>query len=71
MTQSMQSTREARQHLSTVHGMLEDVIRHARSDIGRIDDPRIRTLLETTAEVLGGLARACEHAEEGSEPGWR
>ncbi len=38
--------------------MLEDVLRHAREDVKKVDDPAGQALNETTAEVLGGLAKA-------------
>jgi len=54
-----------------IRGLLDDVIRHAREDIARVSDPKAQALFETTAEVLGGLVRAYEHAAEKSEAAWR
>jgi hypothetical protein len=51
--------------------MLGPVTEHAREDISKIDDPRGQALFETTAEVLGGLKRACEDYENRSEEAWR
>ena len=47
--------------------MLNDAIEHVREDVGKIEDPRGQALFETTAEVLGGLVRACEDYESRSE----
>lgn len=62
---------DPRHHLVKIRGMLEDVARHARADIGKVKDPQAHALFETTAEVLGGLARAYEHAEHRAEPAWQ
>jgi hypothetical protein len=61
----------AQHHMIKIRGMLDDVIRHAREDISKVDDPKAQALFETTAEVLGGLVRAYEHAEQKSEAAWR
>jgi hypothetical protein len=53
-----------------VHQHLGDVISEARTDVERVDDPRARALLETTAEVLTGLSTAYRHYLAG-EPAWR
>ncbi len=62
---------DPRHHFQKVKGMLEDVARHAREDVGKVDDRQARALLETTAEVLLGLTRAYDHALNRSEPAWR
>ena len=51
--------------------MLSEAARHAREDVGKVTDPRARALFETTAEVLDGLIRAYEHAEQRTEPAWK
>ena len=50
---------------------LEALINDARHAVHETDDPRTQALLETTAEVLGGLAKAYEDKRERSEPAWR
>lgn len=46
------------------HGLLglQDQL---REDVHNADDPRAQALFETTAEVVGGLANAFVHYEEG------
>jgi len=61
---------DPRHHTAKLHDMLTDVVRHAREDIGKIDEPKAQALLETTAEVCTGLATAYEHYEEQREPAW-
>ena len=46
----------------TLRGALEDARRHARQDLDHTVDPRERAFLETAAEVLDGLAKACPNA---------
>jgi len=48
---------------------LKDIAHHAREDIPKIGDPGGKVLLETTAEVLLGLAKAHDDFAEGSEAG--
>ena len=62
---------DPRHHTIKIRGMLNDVIEHVREDVGKISDPRVQALFETTAEVLGGLVRAYEDCETRSEETWR
>jgi len=62
---------DLRHHAIKIRGMLNDVIHHARKDVDKVSDPKAQALLETTAEVLTGLVRAYEHAEQKSEPAWQ
>jgi len=62
---------DPRHHTAKLKGMLSQIIQHAREDVMKIDDPRGRALLEVTAEVLEGLAKAFRDYEEKSEPAWR
>ncbi len=43
---------------------------HARTS-SRSMTPRAQALLETAAEVCGGLVTAMEHYKTGAEPAWR
>jgi hypothetical protein len=61
---------DPRHHTSKLHDMLTEVVRHAREDIGKIDEPKAQALFETTAEVCTGLATAYEHYDR-REPAWR
>jgi hypothetical protein len=58
-------------HARKIRGMLNEIVEHAREDIPKVQEPKAQALLETTAEVLTGLARAYEHAEKKSEPAWQ
>jgi hypothetical protein len=51
---------------------MKEMIDDLRGDIDMFDDdPQIKALLETSAEVLGGLCNAFEHYEQKSEAAWR
>jgi hypothetical protein len=61
---------DPRQHTAKLRDMLTEVVRHAREDIGKIDEPKAQALFETTAEVCSGLTTAYEHYEQ-RQPAWR
>lgn len=42
-----------------------------RAAVGRVDDPQAKAILETGAEVLGGLRQAFVDYREGTEEAWR
>jgi hypothetical protein len=42
-----------------------------RATIGRVDDPQLKAVLETGAEVLGGLRQAFVDDGKGSEEAWQ
>ena len=42
-----------------------------RATIGRVPDPQAKAMLETGAEVIGGLRQAFVDYGEGSEEAWR
>jgi hypothetical protein len=63
-------TGPADEPLGDAHVQLTRLIDQLRTDVMRTDDPRLQALLETSAEVLLGLAKAfTEHARR-NEPAW-
>lgn len=58
-------------HARNIKGMLDEVARHCREDVGRLDDPKAKAMFETTAEVLRGLITAYDHYEQGAEQAFR
>jgi hypothetical protein len=62
---------DPRHHALNLERALEQLARHAREDIDKITDARGRVLLETTAEVLLGLAKANGDFGRGSEGAMR
>jgi hypothetical protein len=50
---------------------LSETVTHLREDIGKVDDPQLKAMFETSAEVLGGLIKAFEDYERKNEAAWR
>ena len=67
-TETTMTPAEHAQHIATI---LQQAQQECRADIGRIDDPKAQALFETVAEVVGGLMKALEHYQMGSEPVWQ
>ena len=51
--------------------MLGEARDHLREDIGKINEPRVGALFETSAETLDGLITAFEDYERGQEEAWQ
>jgi hypothetical protein len=47
---------------------LRDAIEHMRADVRDIEEPQLRAILETSAEVLSGLVAAFDRYEQKTEP---
>jgi hypothetical protein len=58
-------------HTQKMRRALQDVIDHLRSDVEKVDEPQLKAMFETSAEVLGGLAKAFHDYEQKNEPAWR
>jgi hypothetical protein len=50
---------------------LTETMQHLREDIEKVDEPRLKAMFETSAEVLGGLVKAFRDYEQKNEPAWR
>jgi len=50
---------------------LQDIRSHLREDIEKVDEPQLKAMFETSAEVLGGLEKAFKDYEDKNEPAWR
>lgn len=50
---------------------LRDDIDHLRKDVEEIQEPQLRAMFETSAEVLEGLVKAFQDYEQKDEPAWR
>jgi hypothetical protein len=58
-------------HTQKIKAQIHQLIDHLREDIGKITEPKAQALFETSAEVLGGLAKAFNDYEKKSEPAWQ
>ena len=71
MTDATEGHDDPREHTRQIKGMLRETMDHVRQDVPKVSDPKAQALLETSAEVLGGLITAYEHFEQRSEAAWR
>lgn len=61
---------DPRHHTRQITSRLDDLIRHLREDVAKVEDPQAKALFETAAETLGGLKKAFEDYEQGDEAAW-
>ncbi|HZQ08756.1 MAG TPA: hypothetical protein VFD70_19390 [Anaerolineae bacterium] len=71
MNQLGENNSDPRYHTARIKAMLNDVTKHLREDVTRVNDPRAQALFETSAQVLQGLVKAYEHFETQAEPAWK
>jgi hypothetical protein len=50
---------------------LQEMKDHLRNDVQKVDDPQLKAMFETSAEVLGGLQKAFKDYEQKNETAWR
>ncbi|MER8864896.1 hypothetical protein NKI19_14435 [Mesorhizobium sp. M0751] len=63
--------RDPRHHTQKMQKKLEEVKQHLREDIEKVDEPQLKAMFETSAEVIGGLQKAFQDYEQKNEPAWR
>ncbi|TIT21999.1 MAG: hypothetical protein E5W70_14305 [Mesorhizobium sp.] len=63
--------RDPRHHTRKMQKKLEEVKQHLREDIEKVDEPQLKAMFETSAEVIGGLQKAFQDYEQKNEPAWR
>jgi hypothetical protein len=64
---TQQDTGQAEATAAKLSSLRDDV----RATIGRVDDPQLKAVLETGAEVLGGLRQAFVDYGQGNEEAWQ
>jgi hypothetical protein len=62
---------DPRHHTQKMAKRLQETITHLREDVAKIDEPQLKAMLETSAEVLGGLVKAFKDYEQKNEAAWR
>jgi ferric iron reductase protein FhuF len=65
------ASNDPRHHTQRMQKRLEDVRQHLREDIEKVDEPQLKAMFETSAEVLGGLMKAFRDYELKNESAWR
>jgi hypothetical protein len=63
--------RDPRHHIRNMQARLQETIEHLREDIGKVDEPQLKAMFETAAEVLTGLKKAFGDYEQKNESAWR
>ena len=63
--------RDPRFHTRKMQKALQDIRQHLRADIEKVDEPQLKAMFETSAEVIAGLEKAFHDYEEKNEPAWR
>ena len=63
--------RDLRHHTQKMQKALQDIKDHLRVDIEKVDEPQLKAMFETSAEVLGGLIKAFRDYEQKNESAWR
>lgn len=63
--------RDPRHHTQKMQKALHDIRNHLREDIQKVDEPQLKAMFETSAEVLGGLEKAFKDYEQKNENAWR
>ncbi|MBI1404244.1 MAG: hypothetical protein GC147_13670 [Porphyrobacter sp.] len=58
-------------HTRNMRERFEELRTHLRTDIERVDEPQLRAMFETAAEVIGGLEKAFSDYEKKNETAWR
>lgn len=62
---------DPRRHTMKTRTRLTELAEHLREDVGKVDEPRVKALFETAAEVLLGLEKAFADYEAREEKAWR
>jgi hypothetical protein len=63
--------RNPRHHTQNMQRRLQEIIDHLREDVEKVDEPQLKAMFETSAEVLGGLVKAFRDYERKNESAWR
>jgi len=70
-TSASATERDPRHHTRKMRQRLSETIDHLRRDIDMVDEPQLKAMFETSAEVLGGLVKAFRDYDEKNESAWR
>ena len=62
---------DPRHHTQKMAARLQETITDLREDVKKVDEPQLKAMFETSAEVLGGLVKAFKDYEQKNEAAWR
>ena len=63
--------RDPRHHTQKMQKRLQEIKNHLREDIAKVDEPQLKAMFETSAEVPCGLIKAFHDYEQKNEKTWR
>jgi hypothetical protein len=63
--------RNPQHHTEKMKARLQEIVTHVRADIQKVDEPQLKAMFETSAEVLIGLIKAFSDYEKKNEAAWR
>ena len=58
-------------HTRKMQGRIQELIDHLHEDIDVVDEPQLRAMFETAAEVLAGVKKTLGDYELKKERAWR
>ena len=65
------SDKNPQHHTQNMKKRLSEIQAHLREDIGKVDEPQLKAMFETSTDVLGGLIKAFGDYEKKNEAAWR
>jgi hypothetical protein len=71
MTMPSSADKSPYHHVQKMKERLQKTVTHLRQDIGKVDEPQLAAMFETSAEVLTGLVKAFDDYEKKNEAAWR
>lgn len=66
-----EADRHPRHHTQQMQTRLQELTDHLRQDVEKVDEPQLKAMFETAAEVLNGLNKAFSDYEQKNEDAWR
>jgi hypothetical protein len=63
--------RNPQHHTEKMKTRLQEIVSHMREDVKKVDEPQLKAMFETSAEVLTGLIKAFGDYEKKNEAAWR
>jgi len=66
-----QTESDPHHHTQKMQKQLQETIDHLRQDVTKVDEPQLKAMFETSAEVLVGLKKAFSDYEQKDEAAWR
>ena len=63
--------RSPQHHTQNMKKRFQETITHLREDVRKVDEPQLKAMFETSAEVLGGLTKAFDDYEKKNEAAWK